>query len=108
MTGVERPDIMTVLPYLVLPGTVALVLLLWAKRRGATWTQVELSFGVAMLAAFMTASGWVVAAYLSGEQLGPWKIVGSQFLVAAACGLMVFFGTMPVEQDLTDEWREDG
>ena len=59
-----------------------------------------------MLGAFMTASGWVFAAYLSGEQLSGLKILGSQILVATACGSMVFFGVMPHERDVTDELRE--
>jgi apolipoprotein N-acyltransferase len=102
-TSVEPPDLPSILPYLVVPGLVALIVLLWAKRRGATWTQVRLSFGVAMFGAFLTASGWVFAAYLAGERLTALKILGSQVLVGGACGLLVFFGTMPVERDLTEE-----
>jgi hypothetical protein len=102
---VGRPDLTTIVPYLVLPGLVALLCLLLAKLRGASWAQVQLSFAVAMLTAFMTASSWVIAAYLAGERVGPWVIVGSQILVAVTCGLIVFFGAMPVEQDLTDEYE---
>lgn len=109
LTGVrdldQRPDITTILPHLILPAVLALVVLLWARRRGATWTQVQLSFGAGMLGAFMTASGWVFAAYMSGEQLSTFKVLGSQLLVGAACGLMVFFGVMPHERDVTDEAR---
>lgn len=96
------PDAVTIAPYLIVPGAVALVLLLWARRRGASWTQVQLCFAVAMFAAFLTASGWVFAAYVSGERISTWKVLGSQVLVAGACSMLVFFGTMPVERDLTD------
>jgi len=99
----DVPGITNIIPHLLLPGVLALLLLLWARRRGATWAQVQLSFGAAMLAAFMTASGWVFAAYMSGEQLNGLRILGSQILVGAVCGLMVFFGTMPVERDVTSE-----
>lgn len=101
-----QPNLVTIMPHLVAPAIMALVLLLWARRRGATWTQVELSFGAAMLGAFMTASGWIFAAYLGGEKLTLWRILGSQILVGGTCGLAVFFGLMPVEQDLTDELEE--
>jgi hypothetical protein len=100
---VNHPDITTIVPHLVTPGLVALVLLIWAKRRGATWTQVQFSFGVAMFGAFLTASGWVFAAFLSGERLTPFKILLSQVLVGGACGVLVFFGTMPVARDLTND-----
>ncbi len=100
---IDRPDLVTVLPYLLVPAILGLVLLLWAKRRGATWAQVQLSFGAAMLGAFMTATGWIFAAYLSGRPLSMIKVVGSELLVATACGLLAFFGTMPHELDMTDE-----
>lgn len=103
---VEAPDLTSIVPHLIVPGLLSLLLLLWAKMRGATWTQVQLSFGAAMLGAFMTAGGWVFGAYMSGERLEPWKILGSQALVAAACGLLVFFGSMPTVQDLTDELEQ--
>ena len=99
----QRPDLITILPYLILPGLIALGLLFWARRKGATWTQVQLSFGAGMLGAFMTASGWVFAAYVSGHELSGLKILGSQVLVGAACGMMVFFAAMPHERDVTDE-----
>jgi hypothetical protein len=97
-----RPDLLTIVPHLVVPALLALCLLLWARRLGATWTQVQLSFGAAMLGAFMAASGWIFAAYVAGEPLHTLRILGSQVLVGAAAGLFVFFGTMPVEQDLTE------
>ena len=99
----ERPDLADVIPYLIVPAVVAVGLLIWAKRRGASWTQVQLSFGAAMLGAFMTASGWVVAGVLGGERPTMPGVLGSQLLVAAVCGVLAFFGTMPVEQDLTGE-----
>ena len=109
MTTVPSPpNLLTILPHLVLPGLLALFLLLRAKRRGATWTQVQLSFGAAMFGAFLAASGWVFAAYLAGEPLTALKIIGSQVLVGGACGVLVFFGTMPVEMDLTDELAKRG
>jgi len=91
-----------IVPHLIVPSVVALLVLLWARRRGASWTQVQLSFLVAMFAAFLTASGWVFAAYLSGERISAWKVLGSQVLVGGTCALLVFFGTMPFERDLTD------
>jgi hypothetical protein len=97
----NRPDLLTILPHLVVPALLALILLLWARRLGATWTQVQLSFGAAMLGAFMAASGWIFAAYIAGEPLSTLRILGSQVLLGAAAGTFVFFGTMPVEQDLT-------
>jgi hypothetical protein len=101
-TRFERiPDMVTIAPYLIIPGLLALILLLWARLRGASWTQVQLSFLVAMFAAFLTASGWVFAAYLSGERLSLWRVLGSQVLVGGACAMLVFFGTMPIERDLT-------
>ena len=101
------PSITTILPHLLLPGLAALLLLLWAKSKGATWTQVQLSFAATMFGAFMTASGWIFAAFLSGERLSGLRILGSQILVGAACGLLAFFGTMPVERDVTDEVSGD-
>jgi drug/metabolite transporter (DMT)-like permease len=98
----NRPDLLTILPHLAVPALLALALLLWARRLGATWTQVQLSFGAAMLGAFMAASGWIFAAYLAGEALSTLRILGSQVLLGAAAGIFVFFGTMPVEQDLTE------
>ncbi len=103
---IHPPNLITILPHLVLPGLVALGLLLWARRHGATWTQVQLSFGAAMFGAFLTASGWVFAAYLAGERLTTLRILLSQALVGGVCGVLVFFGTMPRERDLTAEVRE--
>lgn len=100
---VEPPDLMSVLPYLAAPAVLAVLLLIWARRRGATWTQVQLSFIAAMLGAFLTATGWIVAAYISGEVLTIWRILGSELLVAATCGVMAFFGLMPERRDLTPE-----
>ena len=99
---VGPPDLMTIMPYLTAPGLAALVLLVWAKRHGATWAQVQLSFGAAMFGAFLAASAWAFAAYLAGEHLSVPKLLVSQVLVGGACGLLVFFSTMPVERDLTD------
>ncbi len=97
------PGIVTIVPHLILPALLGVCLLLWARRRGATWTQVQLSFAAAMLGAFMTASGWIFSAFLSGESTNVLKVLGSQVLVAAACGTLVFFGTMPHERDVTNE-----
>jgi drug/metabolite transporter (DMT)-like permease len=99
----EPPDLMSVLPYLAAPAALAVLLLIWARRRGATWTQVQLSFTAAMVGAFLTAAGWIVAAYISGEALTTWRILGSELLVAGTCGVMAFFGTMPERRDLTPE-----
>jgi drug/metabolite transporter (DMT)-like permease len=98
----ERPELAHILPHLVLPALLALFLLLWAKRRGASWTQVQMSFGAAMFAAFLTASGWIYSAYLSGQRLNALLVLCSQLLVGAACGFLVFFGTMPIDQDLPE------
>lgn len=103
----QPPNLIVVLPHLVLPGLLAALLLLWARRRGASWTQVQLSFGAAMLSAFMAASGWIFASYITGVALSPLRILASQILVGAASGLLVLFGTMPVEQDLSDRDAAD-
>lgn len=103
-----QPNLASIVPHLVVPALLALLVLLWARRLGASWTQVHLSFGAAMLGAFLTAAGWIFAAYIAGETLTPLKILGSQLLVATACGLAMFFGAMPIEQDLTDELKPKG
>jgi len=104
----SAPDLMSILPYLIAPGVLCVLLLVWARRRGATWTQVQVSFAAAMLGAFLAAAGWVFATYLSGESIATWQIVGSELLVAVTCGVMAFFGMMPQKQDLTPDGEGAG
>jgi hypothetical protein len=101
-----EPSIAAILPYLAAPAVLFLVLLAFARRRGASWTQVQVSFGAAMLGAFLTVTGWSFASYLSGETLSVWRILGSELLVSAVCGLTAYFAAMPIERDLTEELRE--
>ena len=59
-----------------------------------------------MLGAFLTVTGWMFASYLSGEPFSAWRILGSELLVSAVCGLTAYFAAMPIERDLTEELRE--
>ena len=103
----HAPDLWTVLPYLTIPAVTALLLLWWARRRGATVLQVRLSFLAAMLGAFMATTGWIFVSFLYGTRHTFLQLTGSQLLAAAACGMVVYFGTMPVEQDLSDDRSSD-
>jgi len=103
---IERPDLMTIGPYMILPLLVAVLLGVLARRRGATWTQIQVSLGAGLLGAFMTSSGWVFAAYINGDPINVWMILGSQILVGLVCALAAFFSTMPTEQDLTDKLQQ--
>ena len=104
----QFPVMASVLPYLIIPAVISFLALWWARHRGATVLQVRLAFAAAMLGAFMATTGWVFYSYINGIKYSILQITGSQLLAAAACALMVFFGTMPVEQDLTppDEKHE--
>ena len=101
----DRPGLLTILPYMILPFLLAVLLGIFARRRGASWVQLQVSLGAGLLGAFMTASGWVFSAYLNGHSLSLIKTVGSQVLVGLICALAAFFSTMPVEQDLTQQLR---
>lgn len=92
------PRLLTILLYLIVPAVIAVVVLAVAKRRGATWTQIEASFLAAMFAAFITAGGWLFGGYLAEQDPVPWKIIGSELLVSAICGIIAFFATMPSDQ----------
>lgn len=101
----DRPNLMTILPYMILPLLLSVLLGIFARRRGASWVQLQVSLGAGLLGAFMTASGWVFSAYINGHSLSPLRTVGSQVLVGLICALAAFFSTMPVEQDLTQHLR---
>lgn len=103
---VGEPNLAAILPYLAAPAALFLVLLALARKRGASWTQVQVSFGAAMLGAFLTVTGWMFASYFSGEPLSAWRILGSELVVSVVCGLTAFFAAMPIERDLTEELRE--
>ena len=99
----NTPRLIMILPHLIVPAALAFALLLWARRRGASWPQMLWSFAAATLGAFMTAGGWVTTRYFAGEPLSFIKVLGSQVLVGGACGMLVFFGLMPPERDVTNE-----
>ena len=102
----SEPSLITILPFLAVPAVLAVLVLRIARRRGATWTQVQIAFAAAILGAFMTVTGWRFAAFLSGEPLSVWRILGSELLVASVCGTIAYFAAMPVDRDLTGEPRD--